>query len=98
MSASGEKANTAYISKQDPKPLHETETGMKHFISKTYSGLKEVSLRTYIFQSQNGQHIYWFSKTTKPPKTQHTIYWLNMSEVGEQLSRINFLPFTGQLA
>lgn len=40
MSVSGEKANTAYISKQDPKSLHETETGMKHFISK--SVLKEV--------------------------------------------------------
>lgn len=55
MSVGGKMLSRA--SKQDTKSLHETETSMKHFISKGYSGLKDIFLRTHIFESQNGQHI-----------------------------------------
>lgn len=57
MSDGGEKSISRTL-----KLLLETKNSMKQFITKVYSGLNKVFLKTYISESQNRQQIYWLPK------------------------------------
>lgn len=90
----GKRLTLSRLSKQDTKSFHDTESSMKHLISKGYSGFKEViSEDLHIWITGWARHLLFLKKN------QHAFIDLTGHRMwSKQLCRIWFLPFTGPLA